>query len=344
MEKRYFVNIDYEFQLFDDNYDSNYLKYKKFNSEFEHLFLWLESDKKTLSNLKSYDSNYLDYIASLKNEGIPAFSDRPGEIPWWGSLRDIELARRLNSKRTSFHLAKKYNFLPEGSFLIETDEDFSTLKDFSKECIVKKLDSFSGIGNKIVKKKSDVNFKPPFIIEPYLNVVKEFGLTVEADNYFLVETIQNQKNNFSGAFVGEFLEKKEIYAALKPLLKDLAKQSLGDSFEIDCLYYENSERVLYPLVEINYRKTMSYFAAKFAQKMEIRTGFWSLYENKFQHQSFEVFTKSIKDLLYTREKKSGIVLISPLDSKYISFYFIQENKKKIQELVYDLERTLELNK
>ena len=341
MEKRYYVNIDYEFELFDPNYSQNKKKYKRYNNEFEHLFLWIASPSKVLSSKIKYEQSYLNYIKKIRGEISPITSDE-GTTPWWGHLKNCDQARYLNSKETSFNLAKKFNLLPEESFLIKEKADLKKIEIKLKNFYIKSLYSFSGMGNKKVSTLSEVRTNPPYIIEPYYNIVKEFGVTYENDNAYLVKTIQNDKGNFSGGLFNEKFDETEfILNELSELSGFLKQYQKDNSFEIDCFFYQDKNELKFrPCVEINFRKTMTYFIAKLATQLNHKLGLWKLFENNYSFKSHSDIQKLLADNLYSREKSSGILPISPVTGKYISFYFIQENENKIKELVYDLEKKL----
>lgn len=338
MEKRYYVNIDYEYELFDDNYSQK--KYKKYNNEFEHLFLWIAPTSNILSSQIKYEKAYLDYIKKIRGS-ISIISSKNGTTAWWGSLKNIDQAKYLNSKETSFELAIKYSLLSENTYLIREKNDLKKIDILGNDLYVKSLYSFSGIGNRRISKLEEINVNPPFIIEPFYKIVKEFGVTFEGENIYVVKTIQNEKGNFAGGLYSDFDESDIIKNNLSEISNYLKRYNLDSSFEIDCFFYqEQNDLKLYPCVEINYRKTMTYFIAKLAKELGHHSGLWKLYKNIYSLRNHNEIKELLSDTLYSREKRSGIIPISPSNGKYISFYFIQENENKIEELVYDLESKL----
>lgn len=341
MEKRFIVNIDYEFQLFDSNYEKNKNKYQRYNDEFEHLFLWLEDENKILSTQINYEKEYLNFIENI-TKSLPKISNQEGTDYWWGDLSDLNLARKLNSKVYSHELAKQTKLLPDSCHLIQNEHDFERVVGEREQWLMKSVDRFSGIGNRVYYKHSRVPTSYPYLLEPLFSIVDEFGLTVDQNEKYLIKTFQNKNGNFVGGQVENMSFRKDLVELLSPAIDILKKYSLGTSFEIDSFsYLLDGREYLYPLVEINYRKTMGTFIYNLHKRMNIqKNSCWRIFSNPVKNISFQSLLDKIDHLLYTNSFEEGIIPISPTHGEYLSFYIVAESENKIEEMVYDLHKTL----
>ncbi len=292
--KTYKVDLDYEASLFDLNYTEDSSSNQKIIREFEYVFFLVEKEKAILKNLKSYEKKYLDHLKSL-GFVIPEFNSGATQYEyWWGHRHNREIERMLNSKLTSASLANENNWGFQEGAIVETIEqltDHLAKYPNRSEWIINRPHSFSGIGHyqfdshsldesiltKILTEK--------VLLEPVYKRIFDIGTTFVVKNgmiqrQFMVENFNSEKGSFKGGAgssdVNKF--KKYIFEKYSYSLDDLEKttQLIAQTYlnmgaesniQIDSfIYSEKGELKLYPLVEVNYRKTMGLVIQSLADK------------------------------------------------------------------------------
>jgi hypothetical protein len=277
----YKVDLDYESYLFDANYKADSPHFVKLIKEFEYVFFLINKEKCILKNLKNYSQEYLIKLKKLGFE-IPQFDPlNENYINWWGTRKNLILEKKLNSKLTSalFSKEKKLGFF-DGEIVNNVDEilNFIKNKEF-KRWILKSPNGFSGIGHQIFNFDFIplVQFNGPMLLEPLYDRICDLGITFEMQDktlkrMFIVENFNNEKGSFKGGTGAKdlktfynYIQKKynfdlaiyeKAYIEIFEYYKSLGAES---NIQIDSFIYKeiNSEELkLYPLVEVNYRKTM----------------------------------------------------------------------------------------
>lgn len=292
--KTYKVDLDYESFLFDPNYIENSPASLKIIREFEYIFFLVNQEECALKNARNYDKNYLN---KLKNLGfiIPKLDpDAPNATSWWGNRHDYALEQFLNSKITSANIAQKngWGFF-QGALVKNTEEIEAHLKKYPeyKNWIIKRPHGFSGIGhyqfkadnlNKFILNKILIG---EVLLEPLYERLFDIGSTFEVQNglitrQFMVENVNSSNGGFKGGVGASSVEKFKKYInekyqysldELENVTSEIANSylSLGalNNIQIDSfIYIENNELKLYPLVEVNYRKTMGLVIQALADK------------------------------------------------------------------------------
>ena len=104
-----------------------------------------------------------------------------------------------------------------------------------------------------------------------------------------------------------------------------------DSF----IYKENNLIKFYPLVEVNARKSMGFFVNKLKRFLP-KNGvglFLSLNTSKLNKvQNFQERQDSLGDLLFSKNNKTGIIPLSPMDGFLNSFFISGESLREIENL------------
>jgi hypothetical protein len=288
------VDLDYESFLFDLNYIENSPLGLKVIKEFEYVFFLVNKENCILKNIRSYDKNYL---TKLKNMGftIPKLDpEASNAISWWGNRHDYALERILNSKITSANLAKKNNWgFFQGSLVKNTQEVEAHIQKYSSynNWIIKRPFGFSGIGHYQFSSKNvnkfilDKILISEVLLEPVYERVFDIGTTFviangEIKRQFMVENINSVLGGFKGGVGASNVDKfkKYILAKYNYSLDELEKVSLEiaksylslgaiNNIQIDTfIYFEDGKLKLYPLVEVNYRKTMGLVIQSLADK------------------------------------------------------------------------------
>lgn len=284
MVRTFKVDLDYEASLFDSHYQELAPANQKTIREFEYVFFLVQKNKSILKNIRSYDKKYLEKLQAL-GFVIPQLKpDAPLYDYWWGHHHDKELEKTLNSKLTSAEMAKAFRWgFQEGAIVGNLQE----LKDhigrfpLKEKWIIKRAHSFSGIGHYQFNRHSmdeDVLTKilnEKILLEPVYERLFDIGTTLVVENgilkrSFMVENFNSKAGGFKGGVgcsqVDKF--KKYIHEKYSYSLDELEKitLSIGEKYlalgaksniQIDSfVYLESGELKLYPLVEVNYRKTM----------------------------------------------------------------------------------------
>jgi hypothetical protein len=302
--KHWRVNIDYESQLFDTDY--NPLKYQKFNLALEHIFFYINKDpNSSLSTSVNYSAKYLKSIETLGFLSPKISQDQHGDLAynWWGALQNLDLERKLNSKICSAQLAIDFRLPGPKQFHIrEFSELEKILKENSEEkWLFRDPYKMSGQGSHIFKRdelvKNKILFEKilkfrPMLFNNYCDRILDLGFTFNLDQgldelFFIINRIDGRLSFGGGEY---FLNEEDFYREypeldLENLMKEMRVhlkkvvqhcQELGavGFLQVDTFIYKDSENEIQinPLVEINYRRTMGqllYAFKDFAQKKVI---------------------------------------------------------------------------
>ena len=305
----YKVDLDYESFLFDENYIEDSSSSRKIISEFEYVFFLINKESCRLKNCVQYEPYYLDTLRAL-GFYIPAFEPKAIRYQhWWGHRHDLKIERICNSKLTSAQLAKNLGW---GFFQGAIVENLSEIKMHIEKYpeilkwILKSADSFSGIGHyqftsdNLNEDKIRSVLKKKMLLEPLYERVFDIGSTFVVENgaikdFFMVENYNSSSGRFRGGVGACNVDKFKKYI-LEKYQYDLSQyektlQLIADKYlelgalyniQIDSFVYrENSQLKLYPLVEVNYRKTMGLVINSLAQKYsDAKAVEWLLFTQK----------------------------------------------------------------
>lgn len=292
--KTYKVDLDYESFLFDPNYIENSPANQKVIREFEYVFFLVNKEKCALKNVRTYEKNYLNKLQKL-DFVVPELNANAKEAEsWWGNRHSYSVEQFLNSKITSAELAMKYNWgFYNGALISSSDEAEAHVRKFPqyKNWIIKRPHSFSGIGhyqftsetiNKFIMNKI---ISGKVLLEPMHERVFDIGTTFVVENgeikrQFMVENCNSAQGGFKGGVGAKTLADfknyiQETYSysldELESVTQEIAKKyiELGaiNNIQIDSFVYkEDGILKLYPLVEVNYRKTMGLVIQSLADK------------------------------------------------------------------------------
>jgi hypothetical protein len=317
--KTFKVDLDYESYLFDPFYKENSPLSIKVIKEFEYVFFLINKEDVHLQNVKKYSEKYLQHLKDL-GFIIPDFVlDYKDVIYWWGNRHDKEIEKKLNSKLTSSHLALENNWGFFDGAIVENLEDVNKLisKLSFENFILKSPYSFSGIGNIIFDRHflPLVQFRHPMLLEPIYNRVFDLGVTFEIvdskiENMFIVENFNNKQGSFKGGMGASDLKvfiniiKNKYQFDLSPFLDTYKKicetyLKLGakSNIQIDSFVFKNTndEMQLYPLVEVNYRKTMGLVIQSLANHSSTGIAEWRVTHTNEYENSLEWIRLSPED-------------------------------------------------
>ena len=264
------ANFDYEYQL-----KTGVLKRDKKRlellREFEYIYFLTEQNKTSLSSNNEYSEDYLQKIESLGftiPSLVPASTDA---TYWWGKLQNIEKEKKFNSQIFSTSLALDMGIAPKDTIILERLDQLENLQ--SKEFVLKEEFGMSGRG----VKKLDLNSKnwalkklekgERLVGQPRLKRILDFGVSYKKKEgrYFITKNMITPSGRFLGGVYLENLshlnlflkDKVNIEVIIEKVIQRILDERIEDDFQFDCFFYDNNGKVtLYPLVEINYRKTM----------------------------------------------------------------------------------------
>ena len=298
------VNLDYEAYLFDQNYRVNSHKSMAMIKEFEYVFFLVNNEQCFLKNYANYQNNYLEKLQSL-GFFIPEFSpEATSFINWWGSQNNKVLEQKLNSKITSAELALKNHWgMFHGKIVSSKSEAQLWMNQFPiRAWILKNPFGVSGSGNTIY---IDQEFSGPHLLEPIHQRVFDIGTTFEIvdgklTNWFMVENTNSKNGSFKGGIAAKNVEIFKKYILDKynfdlsqleilthQILKNYLEIGASSNLQIDSfIYLENGILKLYPLVEVNYRKTMGLVLQRLALKFNHDLIQWKItHTDEFEQQS-----------------------------------------------------------
>lgn len=219
------------------------------------------------------------------------------------SLPSWEIIREINSKAFS------YSFSPfkEAKLIFNQTDLESWILSTKGVKVIKSCYGLSGMGHRLLEEKADIASILPFcqsewrkghpvVAEPWVDRLFDFStqwvINQDKSEIFLGATVfqTNAKGGYTGTVTGEeniifgpfinFLdEHKKI---VQTLLSKLSQMGYFGPIGIDALIYLSPfdrQPMLYPIVEINGRQTLSLTALKFQQRY-------------FPHESLEFNLKS----------------------------------------------------
>jgi hypothetical protein len=290
----YKVDLDYESFLFDPNYIEDSPASLKIIKEFEYIFFLVNKEICSLKNIRSYDKNYLNKLKNLEFV-IPQLEPNASEVTsWWGSRHDYSIEQILNSKITSANLGRKNNWgFSQGALVQSAFEIEEHIKNHLeiKNWIIKRAHGFSGIGHYQFKSENLNKFilekmlNGVVLLEPQYQRVFDIGTTFvieagEVKRKYMVENMNSPHGGFKGGVGASSVEKFKKYIIKKyqyslDELDDITNEISNSYLEMGAInniqidsfiYLENDKLKLYPLVEVNYRKTMGLVIQTLADK------------------------------------------------------------------------------
>lgn len=372
-------NLDYEFELFDFHKDNKKEKNKisEIAKEFEYVYFFIEKSETILKNLRSYPEDYLDYLKKIGLK-VPQFTNNSTIIAnnWWGALANKNLEKELNSKETSTNFALEFKYCHSATGLVRSKEElFEHLENHSYlQWIARSAYSSGGYG--IFKFKKDGLFlnryfenkiesflsKGPMVLEPKLDRILDIGITLNLEkklSYFFTQNFVSELGSFKGGLIfrnsdllnSVFFNNQKMMNSYEKFLKKLKEFYINkgavNTLQIDSfLYKENDEIKCYPLVEVNYRKTMGLVLKNFESFLpEKGIGGWYLFNKKefVLLKNFGELLKKINKNLYNQSTKCGIIPTSPVSYKFPSLFISAKNKKELLDYLSFVQKTL-LNK
>lgn len=332
------ANFDYEYQLFSENQKGH----EAISQELEYLYFFAEKNPGQLLTQKNYSTEYLDHVASVTGS-FPTITHVGKANCWWGSLENLNLEKRLNSKLTSTQFAIESQLCHEKTKIIKTIDEIVETND---PMVLKDPYQMSGRGffhydkNTLSKAISWAEKKLPLIQDPWLKKIHDLGSyyfseTQEIINYL---NFSNPQGNYKGTRI--YLDPIQNFAQLSGLGIDLDRffekivmikdhyLNLGatSGFSIDSFTYEERAKVhCYYLSEVNYRKTMGWVTYQCRKYLgDFKIGELFIHKKKHEYKSIDDLKKVINH--------EQVMLLSPLENQFMLFFIKSSDKKEMNAL------------
>jgi hypothetical protein len=332
------VNADYEITLFENKSPP-----KVINQSLEFLALYLEN--RPLVTDKSYSEIFLQHVTNISGHR-PSFSSGTDFENWWGSLKDIPLEKKLNSKEFTAP------FTPG----VQIISDLSDLQLVEGQTYLAK-NPFGMSGQNFLKftKEETTELLPLLkkskllLIEPFLERKKDFSHYVFNDGtYIAYENLVDDRFQYKGTIFNNLnnpkmdslsfyheIERSEWdrfekeFQSIREIMKN---EGANEGYSLDSFtYLENGKLKIRTCSEINYRKTMGLVAWLLSKRYANDNQFSMLVlGNSLKDSgSFELIDEKIKNL-------PGCLHLSPGDTRFEIFFVtapdLEKGKKNFQEL------------
>lgn len=332
--------FDFEKVLFSEDHHPS-----SSSSEFDYLIFWLETE--ALVTDQDFESDYLSYVQKFTKRKPEVAKKSSDSKNWWGNLDNIELSQKLNSKIFSFQMAQKYHFTPEQSRLVSSEQELlETLKQNQdvEKWVLKDPFLYSGLGNQVFegKRRPKIEEGKTYILEPWLNRTIDIGITFlkdeNFDSYFGVLNLNDVMGRFKGAIMQPKLpEVEELAQELSPVVDEIKKMNPNDNLQFDNFYYlKDGHRSLYPLVELNCRKTMGWVCWKLWKKYaDNKIGVLLLINNK-DLKLKTLQSSLLKNFDYDESEKKGFIFLSPEGRVFQTIFLVEANIKQAQNKIVEL--------
>ncbi len=363
------VNADYETELFYGHSGAAIM-----NQSLEFLTFFLETNP--IFTAKKYPPAYFEYIESIVGSKPTLISS--GEFKnWWGELRDLELERKLNSKVTSSELC--ISQLKECNIqIIHTLSDYHA-PESQVPMIAKNPYGMSGQKFKLFTPEALISEGPewlkkslphgPIILEPLLKRQKDFSHFVFPDEKVICyQNLIDHKFQYRGTLFRDIqkpsIQSLAFYSDIDPRNWETFKHQLAliqnyyssfpseFGYSIDSFTFQGEfHSQIRTLCEVNFRRTMGRVAYDLSSKVASKLT-WSLFlmgKSQGSKGGFQFLHKTLKPILLNSENESGIVILSPGDTRFEIFLIKARDEKsgleclrKLKELLPDGEFAIEL--
>lgn len=335
MEKWYCLNFDYEYELYDIDLPS--VKRDVICAEFDYLLFYLPLDGGVL--LRRAISEEFYQSVPFKH---PYLTKRRDVTNYWGALENVEVERKLNSKIFSLEIENELdiNFCDKQLCRNKQELDLYIQRHKHQKLLYQHPSLFSGIGQGILDSSHCLK-EFPLICSCHLHRRLDFGSVIYPDgNMIRYVNLVNQK----GRYVGTILVPDDEFSFLvaqmvgKPLevVETVLTENLHHLYKVDkrvreeganapCQYdsflFDDGVLRSYPLVEINYRKSMGQL-------------FYQMNLVRQDHYCFFWLQLKSESIIGVGEK------LSPDGRRFSLFRYIAPNLQNLVERVTQLKTSL----
>lgn len=335
------VNADYEAVLFGNRPGPAII-----NQSLEFLIFFLED--KPLFSIKHYHPDYLRYVEAVAGKA-PEIRSKGAWENWWGSLKHLDVEKKLNSKEFTIHFnqdsflysgTETLSLNPSGIYLAKNPFGMSGqnfLKFQGTE--IEKLDAFTLKFGKV-------------LIEPLFNRLHDFSHYIFSDgSEICYQNLVDENFQYKGSVL---LDKKKLtleglsffqkvssddwskFASQKEqIINEIRKTGVKGGYSIDSyVYTEAGNFKIRAISEINYRKTMGYVAWKLSEKYSGINNWAALILSRSKEKL------TFKERLQRIESLDGVMLLSPGDTRFEMFFLSAPSHEEGMKLIKGLKGLL----
>lgn len=323
------VNADYEIALFEKRASPEII-----NHSLEFLALYLEN--LPLCSSKEYKQDYLEHVAGITGRK-PEIVKSKDWINWWGSLENIPLEQKLNSKEFTANLSHESHIIKATDELdIEDEKTYLAKNPFGmsgQNLIVFKKGEESKLQALLQKTKK-------LVIEPYLERIADFAHYVLPDGELICyENIVDQNFQYKGTIFNNlshpsteelsFFEDSSagewarFQDELKLIVNEVLKSGVKGGYSVDSFTYRTKDGIkIKTACEINYRKTMGLMAWLLSKKYSQKK--WSLFilgKALKKENAFSYVQSLVKEV-------PGCLHLSPGDTRFEMFLLTADTREE----------------
>ncbi len=328
------VNADYEITLFENKSPP-----KVINHSLEFLALYLEN--RPLVTDKFYSKNFIEHVTQISGS-VPSFSNEVEFENWWGSLKNIPLEKKLNSKLFSSRFTPGLQVISDISHLNIQEGQIYLAKN-----------PFGMSGQNFVKfqKGEEYELLPQLkkskslLIEPFLDRKKDFSHYVFPDGTYIgYENIVDDRFQYKGSIFTNLndpsfkslsfyheVSKSEwdrFENEFQSIREAMKSEGAIEGYSVDSFtYFEDGKLKIRTCSEINYRKTMGLVTWLLSKK----------YANDNQ-SSMLILSHSLKSSgeFSTIKSLQGCLHLSPGDTRFEIYFIAASDSEKLKEKFHEL--------
>lgn len=329
--KAFKVNADYESVLFRGQKGAPVL-----NQTLEFLYFFLEDN--FLFTEKNYSTEYLNYVEKVTGKKPKIVKSASQVHNWWGLQENLEVERWWNSKITTAEFLNSKNWIPD-LHLLKNDKDLYCLNP-QIDYLIK--DPFLMSGQRFQTTKGKIVWNPEklLIAEPLLKRNRDFSTYVYPDGRTIFyENIVDDKFQYKGSIFKNIkvptLEQLPFFQDLAPGQWEIFQAQLREiisyfsrypnriGFSIDSFIYEDKGMHIYPLCEVNYRRTMG----RVAYELGLR------FAGEGQFVGFFLAKPGKEPLWKKLHDTDKVIVFSPGDSRFEMFMICANNQDEAEKLL-----------
>lgn len=333
------VNADYESVLFHGRPAPAMV-----NQSLEFLAFFLSP--KPLLSQKKYAPDYLDYVHE-KTGHRPSVLEHADEVEnWWGLLKDTERERWWNSKLTSVEFLRSKSWI-DGLCVLAPDQD--SLSPKHGPYLLKDPHSMSGQKFQVVGTSGEIQWRghKVLIAEPLLNRKWDFSSYVFPNQKRIIyQNLVDNNFQYRGTIIPNWtcadVEHLSFYSSVNPQMWDEYERRLNEvisfysrfpneaGYSVDAFVYEKSGLFIYPLCEVNYRRTMGRVAFELSERFA-REGHWT---------GMFLIKPDKTPAWRTLKTDPDFLVLSPGDTRFEVIFLKAKDYAEAKERVSDLKRLL----
>lgn len=350
------MNADYESVLFYGRIAPQILNYS-----IEPFILFLE--KRPLFSTKKYDQDFLEYVESMTHHRPEIVSESKNFENWWGEGKDFEVERVLNSKITSAEIIQNHKWC-DRTFIIRTENDMNYVP-MDRTYLVKNPFGMSGqrfltINPEMPHHDLILSTKQwlkegPVIVEPLLKRKHDFSAYVFADDHVIhYENMIDAHYQYKGSVFADYtcpniqhlsffhdiaLDKWQKYnEQMNQIIKTYGSLMAINGYSVDSFTYIESDLEIRSLSEVNYRRTMGRVTYELAQRFNQGRPWAQLLMGKSARSDggFKFVKDKLRDLLWSKDKDSGFIILSPGDTRFEILFLLASGYKEAEKFQKEL--------